>query len=287
MSVVKSFATGLGDTFYIRHDSDEFTIIDCRIDAEREDILAEIREEAAGKAVTRFISTHPGDEHIRGLARLDDEIDLREFWVVENHATRPEDTEDFERYRELRDSTKAFFLERGALSDPDSGRGCAGIEVLWPVLENPDFQAAVIAAEEGASPNNLSTILSYSREEGVRMIWLGDLETEFMARVEDEIELPRADVVFAAQHGRARMPAKWVEQTDPKVIVLGEAPAADLEYYEGRNHIRQDATGDITFECLEGVTQVYVESIPYQADFLEDHGVGDRYGHYLGSVVSA
>jgi beta-lactamase superfamily II metal-dependent hydrolase len=286
VSVVKSFATGLGDTFYIRHDSDAFTIIDCRIVEGREDVLAEIRELSAGKAVTRFISTHPGHEHIRGLARLDDAIDLRHFYVVENHATQPEDTADFERYRELHDSTKALFLERGCLSESGAGRGSAGIEVLWPVLENPDFQAALLATEEGGSPNNLSTILSYGQEAGVRMLWFGDLETDFMARIEDEIELPRAEIVFVARHGRARLPAKWIEQIDPKVIVLGEASAADLAYYEGRDHIRQEATGDITFECLEGVTHIYVEDGSYEADFLEDRGISDRYGMYLGSIAS-
>jgi Metallo-beta-lactamase superfamily len=286
VSVVKSFATGLGDTYYIRHGSDNFTIIDCRIVEEREDIIGEIAEQSRDKGVTRFISTHPDDDHIKGLARLDDAIDLRNFYVVENHATKPENTFDFERYRELHDSTKAFFLERGCLSESESGRGSAGIEVLWPVLENPDFQTALLAAEEGASPNNLSTILSYGHEEGVTMLWLGDLETEFMARVEDEIELPKAKIVFAAQHGRARMPARWIEQIDPKLIVLGEAPAADLAHYEGRNHIRQSATGDITFECEQGVTHIYVQSDTYRAEFLEDRRIPDRHGTYLGSIAS-
>jgi beta-lactamase superfamily II metal-dependent hydrolase len=286
MTIIKSFATGLGDMFYVRHDSDNFTIIDCRIVEGREDILAEIRNQSAGKGEVRFISTHPGDEHIRGLARLDDAVDLRSFYVVENHATKAEDSVDFERYCELRDSTKAYFLERGCLNEFDSGRGFAGIEVLWPVLENPDFQAALLAAEEGASPNNLSTILSYGHEK-MRLLWLGDLETEFMARIAEEIELSRAEIVFAARHGRGRMPAKWIEQIDPKIIVLGEAPAAaDLAYYEGHNHIRQEAAGDITFECLEGVTHLYVESDSYEVDFLKDHGVGGRYGNYLGSITS-
>jgi hypothetical protein len=285
VTIVKSFATGLDDMYYVRHDSDDFTIIDCRIVEGHEDGLAEIRELSAGKVVTRFISTHPGDEHIRGLARLDDEIDLRNFYVVENHATKPEDTADFERYRELRDSTKAYFLERGCLNECGAGRGSAGIEVLWPMLGNPDFQAALLAAEEGASPNNLSTILSYSDEEGVTMVWFGDLDTEFMARIEGEIDLPQAEIVFAAQHGRARMPAKWIEEMDPTVIVLGEAPPADLQYYEGRDHIRRKATGDITFECLEGLTHIYVEDPSYEAGFLEDRGIADRYGTYLGSVA--
>lgn len=70
-----------------------------------------------------------------------------------------------------------------------------------------------------------------------------------MKSIEDEIELPSADIVFAPHHGRARLPASWVKQIDPAVIVLGEAEPEYLKYYSDRDHIRQNATGDITFEC--------------------------------------
>jgi hypothetical protein len=68
------------------------------------------------------------------------------------------------------------------------------------------------------------------------MLWLGDLETDFMKTIEDEIELPEVDIVFAAHHGRARMPSKWMAQMDLKVVVLGEALPEHLEYYSNRNH---------------------------------------------------
>lgn len=31
MSVIKSFSVGNGDMFYIKHDTDNFTIIDCNL----------------------------------------------------------------------------------------------------------------------------------------------------------------------------------------------------------------------------------------------------------------
>ena len=68
MSTVKSFATGEGDTYYIQHGSDNFTIIDCRMAEDRDDILEELKDQSAEKGITRFISTHPDDDHIRGLA---------------------------------------------------------------------------------------------------------------------------------------------------------------------------------------------------------------------------
>ena len=45
MSVIKSFSVGNGDMFYIKHESDNFTIIDCNMDdTNKERIVSEIQE---------------------------------------------------------------------------------------------------------------------------------------------------------------------------------------------------------------------------------------------------
>lgn len=291
MSTVKSFATDEGDTYYIRHSSENFTIIDCRIADDRQDILDEILEESSDKEITRFISTHPDDDHIRGLAWLDDEIEILNFYVVKNNATKPDDTVDFKRYCELRDSDKAFYLKKGCsrrwMNREGDGRSSSGINILWPKLDNPDFQNVLTSAEEGGSPNNLSIILKYSLENGVTMLWLGDLETDFMETIEDEVEIPKVDVVFAAHHGRSRMPASWIEPMDPQIIVIGEAPKEHLEYYEGRDHMRQNSAWDITFENRGGRTDVYVGNPDYEALFLQDEGLDDSaHGYYMGSITT-
>lgn len=288
MTRVKSFATGYGDTYYIRHNSDNFTIIDCHIPVDRDDIIEEIEEESLGKRVTRFISTHPDDDHIKGLVRLDDALELRNFYVVENQATKPDYTADFERYCELRDSDKAFSIKQGCsrrwMNESGNGRGASGISILWPDTNNPDFKNVLTSAAGGGSPNNLSTIIKYSLNNGVTMLWLGDLETEFMETIEDRVEMPKADVVFAAHHGRARMPAAWIDQMDPRIIVLGEAPREHLEYYDGRDHLRQNTAWDITFENESGRTDVYVGNPDYEVPYLHDEGLGDSaHGYYMGS----
>lgn len=289
MSTVKSFATGEGDTYYIRHGSDNFTIIDCRIAEDRDDIISEIEEESADKGITRFISTHPDDDHIKGLSRLDGAIGILNFYVVANAATKPDYTVDFERYCELRDSSKAFYLYKGCarrwMNRGDGERKTSGLEILWPKIDNPDFKNVLGSAKEGGNPNNLSIILKYSLEDGATMLWFGDLETDFMETIEDEVSLPSVDVVFAAHHGRSRMPASWIEQMDPKIIVLGEAPREHLEYYEGRDHLRQNTAWDITFENEHGKTHVYVGNPDYKAQFLTDDGRSDTaYGYYMGSI---
>lgn len=294
MSRVKSFATGLGDTYYIKHSNKNFTIIDCRIPVDRDDIIEEICQEAepgTGR-VTRFISTHPDDDHIKGLAELDNALGIRNFHCVENKATKPEDTVDFERYCELRDDPdRAYPLFRGVsrcwLNTKDAVRGSSGISVLWPNVADPDFKNVLVSAEDGGSPNNLSTILEYSQAQGVTMLWFGDLETAFMETIEDRVELPEADIVFAAHHGRAKMPASWIERINPKIIVIGEAPKEHLEYYDGRDHIRQNTAGDITFENEGGRTDVYVGNPDYEASFLQDEGLDDTaHGHYMGSITT-
>ena len=42
MSLVKSFAVGNGDMFYIQHDTDNFSIIDCSLPDDREEEILEI-----------------------------------------------------------------------------------------------------------------------------------------------------------------------------------------------------------------------------------------------------
>ena len=60
LSIVKSLAVGNGDMFYIRHNSDNFSVIDCSLPGDRKnEILDEITEQSSGRKICRFISTHP------------------------------------------------------------------------------------------------------------------------------------------------------------------------------------------------------------------------------------
>ena len=71
---------------------------------------------------------------------------------------------------------------------------------------------------------------------------------------------------------------------EPKIIIVGEAPAADLEDYDGYNTITQNTAGDIVFECEPGVVHVYVSSASYSIGFLTDKGQSSGDGFYLGSL---
>lgn len=292
MSIVKSLSVADGDMFYIKHGSDNFTIIDCCMEeAYREEIVSELKRESVDKLIIRFISTHPDDDHIHGLEYLDDKMKLLNFYCVQNEATKEEDTDDFDRYCSLRDSDKAFYLYAGCarkwMNKSDEGEhGSSGINILWPDTTNEYFKAALKAAKEGEDPNNISPVIKYSLQDGATILWMGDMETDFMENIEDDLSLPAVDILFAPHHGRdsGKIPQSLLDQTSPKIIVIGEAPSRHLNYYGGYNTITQNSAGDITFECAEKLVHIYVSNDTYEVDFLEDCLCDDTYGHYIGTL---
>ncbi len=266
MSIIKSLSVGNGDMFYICHDSSNFTIIDCNLHEDnKESIIDEIREVSKGKRIIRFISTHPDEDHIGGLHWLDDNFHFLNFYCVKNEAEKDEDTESFKRYKELRD-TKAFFIEKGCsrkwLNITDSENGSSGIFFLWPITSNPYFQNVLEEVKEGYSPNNISPIFTYNVYNGAKFMWMGDIETDFLKKVKDQIAFEHVDVLFAPHHGRksGRVPSSVLKKLTPSLIVVGEADSEDLNYYPDYLTITQNTAGDIVFECLDDCINIYYQT---------------------------
>lgn len=292
MSTIKSFSVGDGDAFYINHATDNFTIIDCCLDEDTEKhILDELSSLSGKKGITRFISTHPDDDHIRGLELLDKRIGIANFYCVRNAVVKPDETHSFKKYCELRDSDKkAFHIFEGCsrkwMNLEGDGRGSSGIHILWPKLDNTEFKAALKAAEEdGVSPNNISAVIKYSLNDGATVLWMGDLETDFMERIEHDIALPSVDILFAPHHGRdtGKIPESMLQTLSPKTIVIGEAPSEHLNYYQGYNTITQNSAGDIIFECETGKVHIFTSN-EYYVDFLDDESQNLEGYYYLGTL---
>ncbi len=290
MSIIKSFSVGDGDMFYIKHGSDSFSIIDCCLfEEDGESIVKEIESESKYKNITRFISTHPDDDHICGLDYLDSEMPIVNFYCVKNKATKSDETTDFEKYCELRDSDKAFYLyeecSRKWLNESDDERKSAGINILWPITDNEHYKEALKKAEEGESPNNISPIVKYSLEDSATMLWMGDLESDFMDNIKDDLDLPKIDILFAPHHGRdsGKVPKKWLDEMKPKIVIIGEAPSEDLNYYVGYNTITQNSAGNIVFECNTNKVHIYVSNEDYSVDFLEDEDMS-TFSNYIGTL---
>ena len=296
MSIVKSFSVGNGDMFYINHNSDNFTTIDCYLDDDNQDrIIDEINNKAKNKRITRFISTHPDDDHIKGLKKYREEIGITNFYCVKNEATKEDETEDFNEYSSLRDGNKHFYLEKGCSrkwmnqeGEDDTGVkiGSSGLFVLWPILSNEYFKDALEKAKNGESPNNISPIIKYSIENGAKILWFGDLEKEFMENIKDELNIEKADIIFAPHHGRdsGKIPKEILDKINPKLIIIGEAPSEYLNYYSGYNTITQNSAGDITFNCDGEEIHIYVSNKNYNVDFLKNKYKSNEYDYYIGTL---
>lgn len=225
---------------------------------------------------------------------LDDQIGIANFYCVENQATKSDETEDFKRYCELRDSEKkAFHIYRECSrcwmneDDKEKKYGSSGIFILWPIVDNQDYKEELSNAKDGKSPNNISPIIKYSLQDGVTVLWFGDLEEEFMEKIKDIIELPKADIIFAPHHGRSsgKIPKEWMEDIDPKIVVIGEAPSDKINYLSRYNTITQNTAGDIIFDCYTNNVDIYVSKKNYSVDFLKDKKKSDKLnGTYIGTL---
>ena len=272
MSIVKSFSVHNGDMFYINHNSSNFTVIDCCLNYDRTDeIIEEIKQKSQNKKIHRFISTHPDEDHIRGLEKLDEEWEILNFYCVYNEAYKKDETDSFNKYCELRDSNKSFHLYKGCSrkwmnqEEPGDGIGKAGINIYWPETSNPEYIKALKDASKGGSPNNISPIIRYLVKNGGSFMWMGDLERDFMESISNKLNLPKTNVLFAPHHGRdsGKVPAKILESISPDIIVIGEAPSEHLNYYQNYFTITQNSAGDITFKNENGAINIYCSNRQY------------------------
>ena len=317
MSIVKSFAVSSkkgqqGDMFYIKHGSDNFTVIDCCLDNDRtESILNEIEEIRHSKGIFRFISTHPDDDHICGISDLNDRINIDNFYCVANQAKNPDGEEDFDKYCELRDGGSHFHIYKDCkrkwmnldsdANDTDN-RGNSGINIHWPITNNEKFKEVLEQVKSWDNVNNLSPIIRYSIEQNGSFAWFGDMENIFMETIKDTIKLPKTDIVFAPHHGResGTLIKEWLDALNPQLIVIGEAPSENICYYPNHNTITQNSAGDITFNCENGVIDIYVEKKEYannpihrgslqydtsKASSLWPYGYKIGFGYYFASIV--
>lgn len=298
MATIRSFTVGNGDMFYIKHNSDNFTIIDCQLFGDHKEwLVKELKEESKDKGIVRFISTHPDEDHLQGIEYLDAQMPITNFYVVKNSATKSDRTASFNHYCTLRDGNKAFHVSKGVkrrwMNQSSEERQMAGIDILWPNTENNYFKAALLEAGNGERFNNISLVARYSLQNGPSFLWVGDLETEFMENIFHDIELPETTVVFAPHHGRksGKLPNKWLEKLKPKIIVIGEAASRHLDYYTGYKKITQTSALDITFIAEGKKVHCYSSCEQYgMRDWLDNEGRPNIYiglkdlDYYIGTL---
>lgn len=174
-------------------------------------------------------------------------------------------------------------MNRDSDKNDTENRGSAGINILWPDISNSDFKSELKKANNGESPNNISPIIQYNC--GAKFMWMGDLESNFLDKIKDKIKFEKINVLFAPHHGRGsgKVPKDILKKLDPDVIIIGEAPSKNINYYSGYNTITQNSAGAITFVIDDKTVDIYVSNRYYYVDFLDYLPNKDNLNFYLGS----
>lgn len=280
MPIVKSFSFPVGDvrgdTYYIKHGSNNFTVIDCYLkdgdeaDCRKDEIIKEIIGESKER-VRRFISTHPDNDHINGIEDLFASWPTENFYAVENERPADKNDKSLTKYQQLlkncnyavKEGIRRVWLNK---DDDEKKTGSSGIFFHWPVLSNEKFKDALRKVKESSanSPNNISCVFTYQISEGPIFMWMGDLledmQKEYYEKEKDKI--PHADILFHPHHGRSssKVPTELLDAINPKLIVIGNAPAEDLNYGDARMTITQNTAGDIEFDINGKDIHVYTEN---------------------------
>lgn len=276
MSVVKSYSFPdgeiRGDMFYIKHGSNNFTLIDCYLtdannrNGRKEEIINEIVAESKGRTC-RFISTHPDNDHIAGIEDLDDNWEILNFYAVVNERPEEKNNPSLTHYHWLL-KNKNYAIERGIsrkwLNDSDDKNGSSGINFQWPDVENESFVDALEKVSEGKKINNICPIFTYSIKGGATYMWMGDLETEMQQAYFEEYNgsIPKIDILFQPHHGRksGAVPQELLDALNPKLIIIGNAPSEHIEYGDSHQTITQNTSGDILLENEDNFVHVYTKN---------------------------
>ena len=192
--------------------------------------------------IKAVVVTHEHTDHIKGLKEYNNRFRITNFYCVQNEATKDDESDDFKEYCKLRDGKHHFYLYKGCsrkwMNESDETRGSAGLTCIWPDISNDAYKEALKTAKNGGSPNNISPIIKYSIADGATFLWMGDLETEFQENIRNYVAWPKVDILFAPHHGRdsGKIPEDVLRKLNPKIIVIGEAPCKDLNYYNNYNN---------------------------------------------------
>lgn len=278
MSIVKSFSFPKGeirgDTFYIKHGVNSFTVIDCYLLADsvtkennrQKEIIDEIVEQSKGR-VRRFISTHPDNDHIAGIEELLRRWPTTNFYAVKNDIPADKNDSSLSKYIEMKDNHNYAIkrgIERCWLNDSNAENQGSGINFHWPILSNNKFKEALDNVSKGQKVNDICPIFTYTIEDGATYMWMGDLETEMQQTYYNECsdEIPCVNILFQPHHGRksGSLPSALLDALDPQLIIIGNAPSEHIDYGNSRMTITQNTAGDLVFVNESKYVHIYSQN---------------------------
>lgn len=299
MDIVKSFTVGIGDIFYIKHNRSSFTTIDCFLSYENIDkVVNEVSNEVKDLSIKRSISAHSSDDYVRGNENIEKRVVIANFHNVEDETTKEGQKASLDKYCELGDSSKAFYLYKRSLrkwikeegeNEQENSISRAGVTVFKPDTDNEHFKNTLEETMHGERQDSMSPCIRYSLENGITAVWMRDLETHSMGNILEEVELKKTNVFFASHYERksGRVPYELLRAMDPDIVIIGEVPSENMVYglYDEYNKITQSSAGDIIFDCSQGKVDIYVSSPTYTVTYLKNNYESNRFGcYYIGTL---
>lgn len=185
-----------------------------------------------GEGVWRFISTHPDMDHLSGLKRLDDEVEISEFWDTFHNKTLssnpnewPErfDMGDWKRYEKIRHEETGHHHTQPLRGTKTSTWNEDDIDILHPSPAYVQQLNEKCANYSNPKYNELSYVLKVNTEAGAILL-PGDIDSD--EPWEDILnycgdQLGDVRVLKAAHHGRKNgFHADAVRAMDPDYVIL-------------------------------------------------------------------
>jgi hypothetical protein len=165
-------------------------------------------------------------------------------------------------------------------------RSHSGINILRPITDNQHYQEALEEAKTWWSPNNISPIITYAVGNSCNILWMGDIEKDFLEKIKDEVWFKKFNILFAPHHWRVswKIPKDILDIIQPDIVIIWEAPAEDLDYYNWYNTITQNSAGNITLDCWDKRIDIFVSNNEYPAPFLKKEEILKSKSWYLWTL---
>lgn len=259
------------------------------------------------ESIFRFISTHPDMDHLDGIKKLFDDLDVYNFWCIPNNKEFQSDEDgrykkdDWDFYKNLKsgkESAKTLNIYSGSNGlyynqEYDNYPNGDCLEIIFPT---EDFAREI--NKSNGNYNNLSYIILY-RDNNKKILFTGDSEDEAWnellknKKLLDKIR--NIDVLIAPHHGRTSGGNDtFLNITKPKLTLFGNAKSDHLNYDDWKNknllYITNNQAGSILLEINLDKIDVFCTNEKFR-DALISKNIDDidnidkRYFSYMYKTI--
>ncbi len=207
-------------------------------------------------SIFRFISTHPHNDHISGIKKLFEAIQISNIWILKNEFEESGQEEDLDLYYRFRDceedekdGTRIVRPMEGASNNYWNEDK---IQILAPNKKQ------ISKAHDEDDPNLMSYVLLIHYG-NCKIVLGGDAGTDTWQYLATNYEHDLADITIlkASHHGRSNgyyQPAVEIMSPEYTIVSVGKKPETDASnnYRRYSDYVYSTRwKGNIVFECYE------------------------------------